>query len=87
MRAGRSRVNDAQHPIIVVGCSRAGTTLVYKPLSESRKIGSLQRETRDYWACLHPLADTGVDVQSRGLLASGCVWRYNWSCKCFRQVN
>ena len=45
----------AQRPIIVVGCSRAGTTLVYKTLSESREIGSLQRETHDYWTGLHPL--------------------------------
>jgi hypothetical protein len=44
----------AQRPIIVVGCSRAGTTLVYKTLSESREIGSLQRETHDYWTDLHP---------------------------------
>ena len=71
VRAGRSRVNAAQRPIIVVGCSRAGTTLVYKPLSESRKIGSHQRETRDYWTGLHPLADTGVDVPIAGLVGIG----------------
>lgn len=47
----------AERPIIVIGCSRAGTTLVYKTLSESREIGSLQRETHDYWTDLHPLAD------------------------------
>ena len=41
----------------MVGCSRAGTTLVYKTLSESQEIGSLQRETHDYWTGLHPLAD------------------------------
>ncbi|MDO9007523.1 MAG: sulfotransferase, partial [Thiobacillus sp.] len=29
----------ARRPIIVVGCSRAGTTLVYKMLSESHEIG------------------------------------------------
>ena len=33
----------AQRPVIVVGCSRAGTTLAYKTLSESHEIGSLQR--------------------------------------------
>ena len=42
-------------PIFVVGCSRAGTTLVYKTLSESRELGSLQRETHDFWAALHSL--------------------------------
>jgi len=52
----------AERPIIVVGCSRAGTTLVYKTLSESREIGSLQRETHDYWTGLHPLADKNWDT-------------------------
>ena len=45
----------AERPIFVVGCSRAGTTLVYKTLSESREIGTLQRETHDFWVALHPL--------------------------------
>lgn len=43
-------------PIFIVGCSRAGTTLVYKTFSESRALGSLQRETHDFWMSLHPLA-------------------------------
>ena len=50
------RPRPADRPIIVVGCSRAGTTLVYKTLSESREIGSLQRETHDFWSALHPPA-------------------------------
>jgi hypothetical protein len=54
----------ASRPIIVVGCSRAGTTLVYKTLSESREIGSLQRETHDYWTGLHPLADKHWDTHA-----------------------
>lgn len=54
----------AERPIIVVGCSRAGTTLVYKTLSESREIGSLQRETHDYWMALHPLADKHWDTHA-----------------------
>jgi hypothetical protein len=54
----------AKRPIIVVGCSRAGTTLVYKTLSESREIGSLQRETHDYWTSLHPLADKNWDTHA-----------------------
>lgn len=49
----------AQRPIFVVGCSRAGTTLVYKTFSESRQIGSVQRETHDFWAEMHPLAERG----------------------------
>ena len=52
----------AQRPIIVVGCSRAGTTLVYKTLSESREIGSLQRETHDFWVDLHPLLEKNWDT-------------------------
>jgi hypothetical protein len=44
-------------PVFIVGCSRAGTTLVYKAFSEARELGSLQRETHDFWAELHPLAE------------------------------
>lgn len=47
----------ARRPVIVVGCSRAGTTLVYKTLSHSTELGSLNRETHDWWAALHPPAD------------------------------
>lgn len=46
-----------ERPIFVVGCSRAGTTLVYKTLSVSKELGSLQRETHDFWVGLHPLAE------------------------------
>jgi hypothetical protein len=46
-------------PIFVIGCSRAGTTLLYKTLSESRELGSLQRETHDFWIALHPLSRKG----------------------------
>ena len=54
----------AQRPILVMGCSRAGTTLVYKTLSESSEIGSLQRETHDYWTGLHPLQDKHWDTHA-----------------------
>lgn len=54
----------AKRPVIVVGCSRAGTTLVYKTLSESREIGSLQRETHDYWSALHPPAAKNWDTHA-----------------------
>jgi hypothetical protein len=46
-----------REPVFVVGCSRAGTTVVYKTLSEADELGSLQRETHDFWAELHPLAE------------------------------
>lgn len=48
-----------ERPIFIVGCSRAGTTLVYKTFSESRQLGSLQRETHDFWIGLHPLEEKG----------------------------
>jgi len=41
-------------PVFIIGCSRAGTTLVYKTFSESMEIGTLQRETHNFWAELHP---------------------------------
>jgi hypothetical protein len=63
MRWDRTR-RPASRPIIVVGCSRAGTTLVYKVLSESHEIGSLQRETHDYWTDLHPLSDKHWDTHA-----------------------
>lgn len=46
---------SADRPIFVVGCSRAGTTLVYKTLSASRELGTLDRETHDFWVDMHPL--------------------------------
>jgi len=47
----------AREPVFVIGCSRGGTTVVYKTLSEADELGSLQRETHDFWAELHPLAE------------------------------
>jgi len=47
---------DLCQPIFIVGCSRAGTTLLYKTFSESRELGSLHKETHDFWAGLHPLS-------------------------------
>lgn len=52
----------AQRPIFIIGCSRAGTTLVYKTFSESREIGTLQRETHDFWGDLHPLGQKNWDT-------------------------
>jgi hypothetical protein len=66
LRSGAWRLTRtvAQRPIIVLGCSRAGTTLVYKTLSESPEIGSLQRETHDYWMGLHPLREKHWDTHA-----------------------
>ena len=46
-----------REPVFVIGCSRGGTTVVYKTLSEADELGSLQRETHDFWAELHPLQE------------------------------
>lgn len=54
----------ATRPVFVLGCSRAGTTLVYKTLSESREIGTLQRETHDFWADLHPLQEKNWETHA-----------------------
>jgi hypothetical protein len=48
---------SAESPVFIIGCSRAGTTLVYKTFSESEELASLQRETHDFWARLHPLEE------------------------------
>lgn len=45
----------AEMPVFVLGCSRGGTTLVYRTFSESHELGSLQRETHDFWSRLHPI--------------------------------
>ncbi len=58
----------ADRPVIVLGCSRAGTTLVYKTLSESPELGTLQRETHDFWTELHPPARKSWDTH--GLIAA-----------------
>lgn len=49
--------SELKEPIFVIGCSRSGTTLVYKTFSESQYLGSLQKETHDFWVQLHPLAE------------------------------
>jgi hypothetical protein len=49
----------ARAPVFVVGCSRGGTTLVYRTLAESRDLGSLERETHEYWSRLHPVEERG----------------------------
>lgn len=47
----------AQSPVFILGCSRAGTTLVYKTFSESKELATLQRETHDLWLSLHSLEE------------------------------
>ena len=52
----------AHKPIFIVGCSRAGTTVVYKTFSKSCAIGSLNRETHDFWVDIHPLHNKNWDT-------------------------
>jgi len=61
LRQIRFAVNQVSlcKPIFVVGCSRSGTTLVYKTLSESKELGSLHKEIHDFWSSLHPLDQVG----------------------------
>ncbi|MGD9602581.1 MAG: sulfotransferase [Gammaproteobacteria bacterium] len=71
----------AERPIFVIGCSRAGTTLVYKTLSESGEIGTLQRETHDFWVDLHPLSDKhwnthGLNAEDASAADRAYVTRY-----------
>jgi len=73
-----------KRPVFIVGCSRAGTTLVYKTFSLASELGTLNRETHDFWAELHPLAKRAW--RSHALAASdaserdrGAVARYFFS--------
>ncbi len=77
---------EAVRPIFVIGCSRAGTTMLYKTLSASSELGSLNRETHDFWATLHPLTEKnwdthGLSAQDATLKDRDAVARYfyTWS--------
>ena len=43
-----------EKPIFIIGCSRSGTTVVYKVLSMAKGLGSLHRESHEFWNSLHP---------------------------------
>jgi len=43
-----------EKPIFVLGCSRSGTTVMYKVLSMAKGLASLDKETHDFWNSLHP---------------------------------
>ena len=70
-----------QRPVFIIGCSRAGTTVVYKTFSESGELGSLQRETHDFWVDLHPLTEKnwgthGLTAQDASQRDRDAVSRY-----------
>ncbi len=43
----------ADRPVFIVSCSRSGTQMLYKTLSQSRAIGTLNREIYAIWSRLH----------------------------------
>lgn len=55
-----------QRPVFVIGCSRAGTTLVYKTFSLASELGTLQKETHDFWDSLHPIANRNWSSHALG---------------------
>jgi hypothetical protein len=68
-------------PVFIVGCSRAGTTLVYKIFSEADELGSLQYETHDIWAGLHPMPERNwsshaLDINDAGAFDRQYMARY-----------
>jgi hypothetical protein len=48
-----------RRPVLVVGCSRSGTTVTYKTLSLAPDIATLNREAHVFWESLHPAAERG----------------------------
>ncbi len=54
----------ADRPIFVVSDSRSGTQMLYKTLSESKEIGSLQREIYAIWEKLHSPANKNWDTHA-----------------------
>lgn len=54
----------ADRPIFVVSGSRSGTQMLYKSLSESKEIGTLQREIYAVWDRLHKPSDKNWDTHA-----------------------
>ena len=52
--------------IFIVGCSRSGTTAVYKTLSLATGLASLHKESHGFWNDLHPPRENGWESQSLG---------------------
>jgi hypothetical protein len=57
-----------ERPIFIIGCSRSGTTVIYKVLSMATGLASMQKESHEFWNSLHPPSENGWD--SHMLLAS-----------------
>lgn len=52
---------EFERPIFIVGCSRAGTTVVYKVLSMAKGLKSMNKESHDFWINLHPPSEKNWD--------------------------
>jgi len=52
---------DLCKPVFVVGCSRSGTTAVYKTYSHSRYLASMNKESHTMWEALHPAIEKNWD--------------------------
>ncbi len=48
-------------PVFIIGCSRSGTTAVYKTLSLAKELASLHKESHDFWNDLHPPSENNWD--------------------------
>lgn len=48
---------EFKRPVIVVGCSRSGTTAVYNVLGMAPELATMRKESHDFWNMLHPLAE------------------------------
>lgn len=46
-----------ERPVFVIGCSRSGTTVVYKVLSMADGLASMNKESHDFWINLYPPAE------------------------------
>jgi hypothetical protein len=52
---------EFDRPIFIVGCSRSGTTAVYKVLGMSPHIASMNKESHHFWNLLHPPEEKNWD--------------------------
>jgi hypothetical protein len=55
-----------EKPVFIVGCSRSGTTVVYKVLSRAKGLASLQKESHEFWNSLHPPEERNWDSHELG---------------------
>jgi hypothetical protein len=52
---------EFNRPIFIVGCSRAGTTVVYKVVGMAHDVASMHKESHEFWFNLHPPSEKNWD--------------------------